>query len=304
MTQNDPSTLLSTLTQASAVMVAIIGGFLVSRLVSLSSELEGIRRQRHAAKEGLQLLDADYAQAHELRLEASQKKFCDLVLDQLIEHPEVDLAALIEENVPRGSSVLEITPYAEELKDRVDAASRAIQLSLNDNDSSEVTLEDLVARGLKLPEQSEEIMEDVLYEVRKRLPSASRWGSLLVPRIRPAWLYEVEARRFDESLRSELELRGEITARKSELSRLDAEIVRMGTPTGVVSATWVLALLSLFGIVVPVVVMAFGPFSLPVWSKVLLIMSFVVGLVAVLGYVLWYLRLLRAGIQTGTTDTH
>jgi hypothetical protein len=165
MTQNDPSTLLSTLTQASAVMVAIIGGFLVSRLVSLSSELEGIRRQRHAAKEGLQLLDADYAQAHELRLEASQKKFCDLVLDQLIEHPEVDLAALIEENVPRGSSVLEITPYAEELKDRVDAASRAIQQSLNDNDSSEVTLEDLVARGLKLPEQSEDIVENVLYDL-------------------------------------------------------------------------------------------------------------------------------------------
>jgi hypothetical protein len=35
----------------------------------------------------------------------------------------------------------------------------------------------------------------------------------------------------------------------------------------------------------------------------LLILSFVVGLVAMLGYVLWYLRLLRAAIRTATTDT-
>jgi hypothetical protein len=218
------------------------------------------------------------------------------VLDELVEPRDVDLAALIEGNVPRGSSVLEITPYAEELKRRVDEVKKAIRGCLYKNDSHAVTREELVARGLKVPERDEDILEKVL---KSWMPGTS----LVMPFRTPAWVYEVEARRSDELVRSELELRGEITATKSELKRLDAEIVRIGTPIGVVSATWVLGLLSLFGIVVPVVVMAFDPHTLPAWSKVLLIMSFVVGLVAVLGYVLWYLRLLRAAIQTATTDT-
>jgi hypothetical protein len=41
----DEGSLLATLAQSSAAVVAIVGGFLVSRLVQLSSEREGLRRQ-------------------------------------------------------------------------------------------------------------------------------------------------------------------------------------------------------------------------------------------------------------------
>ena len=42
----DTVTFYSTIAAASAVLVAIIGGFLVSRLVALSSEQEAIQRRR------------------------------------------------------------------------------------------------------------------------------------------------------------------------------------------------------------------------------------------------------------------
>lgn len=40
----DPNALLTTLSQSSAVMVAIIGGFLVSRLVALSRLIIGLQQ--------------------------------------------------------------------------------------------------------------------------------------------------------------------------------------------------------------------------------------------------------------------
>lgn len=48
----DPNWLLSTEAQSAAALVAIIGGFLVSRLVSLSSEREGLRRRRREVAGG------------------------------------------------------------------------------------------------------------------------------------------------------------------------------------------------------------------------------------------------------------
>jgi hypothetical protein len=41
----DEGSLLGTLAQSAASVVATVGGFLVSRLVQLSSEREGLRRQ-------------------------------------------------------------------------------------------------------------------------------------------------------------------------------------------------------------------------------------------------------------------
>ena len=50
---SDPNWLLSTLAQSTAAVVAIVGGFLVSRLVQLSSEKEGLRRRGANAQDEL-----------------------------------------------------------------------------------------------------------------------------------------------------------------------------------------------------------------------------------------------------------
>lgn len=50
---SDPGPLLATPAQSSAGIVAIIGGFLVSRLAAMSSECEELRRQLTATKDRL-----------------------------------------------------------------------------------------------------------------------------------------------------------------------------------------------------------------------------------------------------------
>ncbi len=291
---SNPNDLLTTLSQSSAVMVAIIGGFLVSRLVALSSEREGIRRQLRAACERLALLQADYGPAYEHRLHWSQDYFDDMVVDKLIEDRDADIEELIKEYVPRGSSMEEITPYAHELNSRVDNAFSQILGLLHQEDGRSIDLDDLKQRGLKVSDRDEYILESVLYQIKSSMPSPqSMFGpvdSFIMPPIQSAASQQTEARRFDDAVKAELELAGQITATEHEIERLDSELTRLGRPVGVVSATWMLAILSVTGIVVPVVVMAMDPTRLAVWVKVVLIALFVVGLAALLLYIIWYLK--------------
>lgn len=300
---DSPNDLLATLTQSSAVMVAIIGGFLVSRLVALSSEREGLRRQLRGAEDRLRLLEADYEEAHQHRLGWSQTYFEDLVLDKLIEEGYDDFEDLVEENVPRGSSLEEILPYAQELKDRVSAAQTAVEARLLPEDDSAVDLDHLKGRGLVVAERDEEIFEAVVYRVRTGLQTGN-WmtSSMVMPPIQSAAAHATEARRFDEAVRDEFELKGQVTFTEQEVRRHVSELDRISRPVGVNAAVYMLAFLSLLGIVAPAVVMSLEPKSLSAPVKVALISAFVLGLVAVLAYVLWYLHALKFDDEGQASD--
>lgn len=82
----DPSTLLSALSQASAVLVAIIGGFLVSRLVAISSEREGIRRLVEAATGRIQHIESDLDQAHQTRLNRAKSYLYEEAVEKIVHY--------------------------------------------------------------------------------------------------------------------------------------------------------------------------------------------------------------------------
>jgi hypothetical protein len=288
----DPNVLLGTLTQASAVMVAIIGGFLVSRLVAISSEREGIKRQLREARERLGLLQSGHEEARQNRLAWSKRRFCDTALDDLIENRNGDLDQLVVDNVPRGSSVEEMTPYAQDLKRRVESAFDRILALLQPGDSLYTDLDDLKGLGLKVASEDEDIYDKVLYRIKSARP-ANAYGPILLPPMTGVATRQIDARRFDEALNAEVELAGQIKSGDQEVKRLGDELYRLGKPVGVISATWMLGVLSLTGIVAPVIVMALSPYRLAVWLEVILISLFIIGLFAVLYYIIWYLRKLN-----------
>jgi hypothetical protein len=296
-------TLLATLAQSSAAIVAIVGGFLVSRLVALSSERQGLRRMLREAQERLALLDDDYQSAYEYRLQNSKNKFYDFVIDDLIsaEGQKLDLDGLTEENIPRGSTFEEMRSYADELDERVVLAFKGVADTLRPGDDRLVSLEDLRARGLSIAERDEDLYELVIAHVAKKMPrKRGAFGLIDIPSfgpLTPGWRHEIDARRLDESIRDELELIGQITASRKEASRLHDELRALGKPVGVLSAIWVLGLLSVLGIVFPVVVLALQPMTLTLLMKSLLVGSFVVGLLGVLSYILWYQHQLSSNDQ-------
>ena len=302
---SDPNALLSTLSQSSAAMVAIIGGFLVSKLVAISSEREALKRQLKTARQHLKHIQPAYDDAYRYRLGNSKDTFSGLIQEELVDAGlnEVDYEALATENIPRGSSVEEMLPFAITLHERVKKAYETISPLLKDaySDSS-LDLDDLKKRGLKVAEEDESIYEDVFYKLKSQLPEqpttnfmgilakAPNFNMGAIGAIKPAWSHDIDARRLDESIREEQELKEQLVATESEISRLTYDLEKLGKPDGVMPAVSILSSLSLLGIVFPVIVMAFSPAKLSAGLATALIGSFVVGLVSVLGYIVWYLK--------------
>jgi len=293
----DPSTLLSALSQASAVLVAIIGGFLVSRLVAISSEREGIRRLVEAAAGRIGHIEADLKEAHRTRLDRAERYFYEVAVEKLLENPSLDLDALIQERVARGTAEEELKPYAVALRQRVQNAVQAINLKLRKGDTRNLDLEDLVERGLEITDADQDIYEQAFKHRRAFLPNPPAISILgsrdlldytnLASALRPGWAIAAEVRHRDEEIRAEADLRTQLRAAVAERDRLDEELARVGKPVGVAAAMWMLGVLSL-GILVPLVMMAFEPKGLDVLAKIVLLGSFVIGLAAILWYVGWF----------------
>ncbi len=295
----DPSTLLAALSQASAVLVAIIGGFLVSRLVAISSEREGIRRLAEAAAGRIDHVESELNDARQTRLDRAERYFYKEAVDKFLEDPALDLDALIHELVTRGTEEEELRPYAVSLRERTADALKSIKGKLKPGDTTSLELDHLVNRGLKVEDPDVDLYEQAFQHQRAKLPAPPainmfQYGSpydlsRLTAAIKPAWIYEMDARRMDEEIRAESDLRTQLRAATAERDRLKDEMIRVGKPAGVAAAMWMLGLLSL-GILVPVVMMAFEPKDLDIWSKGGLLASFFMGLAAILWYVGWFWR--------------
>lgn len=294
----DSSALLATLSQSAAAMVAIIGGFLVSRLVVISSEREGLKRQLKAARERLKVHRADYEPAHEYRLNNSiatmEGWLREKLIDERVDSKDLPIEDLVD--VPRGSNLEEMLPYARALRDRVDLAYERVVAKLTLSDNRSLELDNLVARGLNVDDQ--ELYEEVFASVRDELPAAQRRGlgyypdySINLGRITPGWSHEIDARRLDDSIREESNLRALVVAAENDVERLEHDLQSFARPVGVAPAVWILAGFSLLGIVLPLSAMAWGPNVLAGWAVAGLMICFVVGLVAVIGYMVWYARL-------------
>jgi hypothetical protein len=297
----DEGALLSTLAQSAAAVVAIVGGFLVSRLVQLSSEREGLRRQLVRAQDELKHVAASYGEAHEYRLANSRRDFHGWVIDDVIKtDPDtLDRDALLDGNIPRGSSAEEMAPYLDDLIDEVAQVKAAVGKHLHRDDVDTLRIDDLRERGLQVPPAQENTYSRVVDWVAEQLPRPRSYGLMVTsPRIRFGDLINptarsAELRRLDESIRDEQGLHNRRAMLEAEVTRVKREIDLIGRPIGVTSAIVILAIYSMLGIVAPVVVLGFGPNTLAAWLEWLLVGLFILGLSAVLAYIFWYAKTLN-----------
>ncbi|MFG1656885.1 hypothetical protein ACGFIY_10195 [Micromonospora chersina] len=284
-----------------------MGGFLVSRLVQLSSEREGLRRQLVRARDELSHVTASYNDAHEYRLENSRQTFLDWVTDKVVDADPatLDRAALLEDNIPRGSSTEEMGPYLDALINEVAEVREHVQKYVRPSDDNRLDLDDLRKRGLTAPDGQASLYEKIVGSIAEQLPaSRGMFGIsplLNLPIPRDSVSRATELRRLDESIREEQDLLSRKTMLEGEFSRVTGEIERIGQPIGVTSAIVILAVYSVLGIVAPVVVMGFDPTTLESWLEWLLVGVFVFGLAAVLGYIFWYAKTLNDPVASDST---
>jgi hypothetical protein len=302
---SDPGSLLATLAQSSAAVVAIVGGFLVSRLVQLSSEREGLRRRLADAQDELRHVTTSYDEAHERRLDNSKYAFYQGVLDDLLQR---DLATLdrgpyLAAHVPLGSSEEEMAPYLDFLIGLVTEDKAHVRKYVRSSDNDSLDLDVLRGRGLVVPGDREAVYQRMVDLIADQRPPSGPFRSTVPPSVlRGSGITGIstqaaELRRLDESIRDEQDQRARKAMLEAEVARVTEEIGRIGRPVGVTSAIAILAVYSVLGIVAPVVVMGLGWPSLAAWLEWLLVGLFTAGLFAVLAYIFWYAKTLNDPIQ-------
>lgn len=306
---SNPTAFLSTLAESAAAIVAIVGGFLVSRLVALSSEREGLRRQLRHAEDQLGHVATLHDEAHETRLAISVRYFTEWTLEKIIpEAPDDVKREDLLEQIPRASSRTEMEPVLDALLQHVAEAKDQIGKHVYDSDTSDIDLDTLRQRGLGVAEEDEDLYAQIMEHIRRVPPDptssfyAPSYG-LSLPNIVSPETISTDMRRFDEAIHEERDGAPRKRGLETEVVRLQSEIGLVGSPVGVLPAIIILALYSLVGIVLPVVVMAANAGTLKTWKVWALAVLFAVGLGAVLGYMFWYARTLNQPITPDVDAT-
>jgi hypothetical protein len=167
---SDPSWLLSAIAEASATLVAIVGGLLVSRIVGLAAEKEGLLRRRRELTIRLALAQDEYQPVHDERVVVSREWFLEHHLDDFVQaRGQVDLDLAIKDFTPLGSSRDEMLPFAKLIATAIGNAFNEVNARFTDGEYP-LDLEELVSDGFEIPDGETAIYKAVLEQLDRERP--------------------------------------------------------------------------------------------------------------------------------------
>jgi hypothetical protein len=306
-TQFDPSWLPSTVAQSTAALVAIVGGFMVSRFVSIDSEMTGARRRLEEAEERHRVASEqrDQIQAGITRRSAREYLTDELRIDTLIVSETIPSAAdLLAAEDSSTLSVEELRPYVVEAFEAVLEARRIAQRL---PEKTQLPGWTTARRIRKIPVDDWDLIRHRAYdEVVERKEAAARsreeqaarkndpfgLSSLKIPIPTfqvPALRLPIVAR--DRSRMDRLRDQREQSDRDVALSGAEVALARravdaIGRPRGLVWTLSVLTVLAVLGMVIPVIELWGEPLAGDAIDRMVTLVCFMVGLAMLLGY-LW-----------------
>lgn len=322
----DVNWLLSALAQATAALIAIVGGLLVSRYVSLHAEQQAARRRvedlvrrEDEARETLggarSALDAYYV---EETLD-DDRVFEEIFTSELNPTVEGVLHALDEEAEDLNRELLasELDAMTSEMAAAIRSIHELVPVDEQHDDWSEFrrTHELEVGRRSLWEWVYEKVCDDRRREAKQAKRDAARkspYGALLglgqqadysdllrgisVPEITAANRMIISQRELARagSLEKRIaEVEAELRALTQE-HRLAGETYQATRqPEGFVLALQVLSFLAIAGMGVPVVLMGFAPTTLPAWARGGVIAVFFIGVAVLLRFLFVYAGFLR-----------
>ena len=280
----DPNWLLSTTAMSSAALVAIVGGFLVSRVVALATERQALDRRIRELGGLLTVKNAEFDEVSRERRAVSEEYFERHHLNDFIEAREDE--EVIEASlgsIPIGSSEEEMRPYARQLLERVREAFSVIEAKYPLGAAPPTRAEQLRQDGIAVDVDAERIYERVAAAVasgRQRRP----W-SVLSSIIPSAPVSELLIKRQDDRIAKERDLQAEVRAIEAERGIVQEARRRLHRPKELWTAVVVLAYFAVVGAVFPLTVMAVDPVPRSDVIRGAVVLAFVSGLSALIWFV-------------------
>lgn len=296
----DPTAFLAAVASVSAAMVAITGGLLVAKFVTISSEQEGAERLVRSARARLDRAKVQAALARNAAHLWKVFNFFEAKVIHAVGEGEQDVGVLRQLGEPTLLTDEEISSAVETLDKEFAKARAALEPLLADrSDDDFVYWGDFqrIHRD-RLPHTSwsevwQDAYEGLLLEAEpaEPEPDESDWPHLTSPLVlRPLLAPEYDVRRLnkrDELLADEARTKQQIEDLNDELERLVQEREAIVRPKGLGSGLAVLGFFTVVGVVVPLWVMSKAPDRLTAHLGDIVFWLFFVGLVALLGHMGW-----------------
>jgi hypothetical protein len=298
---HDPNWFLSTSVQSAAALVAIIGGFLITRLIATISERSTLL---HHLKnlESRKQISQDAADLVRIKIQArTDDWFIDDHLEEIIDAKgNLDIAKLAENFWGRGHDQELTQHYGERLADITARAFKEILeiygTSINPPDSCD----ELRSAGISIRGYEEElIFPKVAQKLEKRRSGASAtsgfaWSlpsiePLTMPVITPPHVHS----RHDANIAKELDLKTNVALADAEISLIKSRLSALSNPKPFVLGFGVLAYFGGVGIFYPLHFMTKYPVQTPLDVRTKVYVGFLSGFVVLLLYIandVWKLR--------------
>lgn len=277
----DPNWLPSTLAQATAALVAIIGGFLVSRLISLSVSRETLAQRRKSLGPQLDELALEWQRIHDERVAASAESLLDLNWDEWFgASGVVDLDDDFGARLPVGSTEEEMRPFAERdlalIREASEFYAKMPHTALP-YDADELRIVAGPIEGHRL---------NVFLRVAKSLEREATSGTFLVSTAGLVGPFEVLQReRQDARIRRESEVGLQLRMLRREIDAIDDERKALALDPGIRDGVFMLNLFAALGILYPMIIMSLRPVPNCGAARWSMVAAFIIGFVMFVGYV-------------------
>lgn len=292
----DPAPFLSTIAASSAAMVAIVGGLLVARFVTIISEQEGAQQVLDDAKERLSTAQRRAAEAEEKLVDWDVGDFFDREVLRAINAGIKGARELKAINRSVRLSDEKIASVVSGVVTEFETARKAlpglIQSASQGARATHAGWEDFKAKTPRLPETSwdkvwEIVYIDLLRPPQPRVASGSILANptLRAPVVSPVPPYVALDKQRRDALRANLDRakqqEEDIEGEVGRLQRARETIVR---PKGLGWGLVVLSVFTVVGVIIPVWLMSRAPDRLTPHMGETVFWLFLVGLLALLGY--------------------
>ena len=296
----DVNWLYSAAAQSAAAIVAILGGFITSRILMLNAEKRSLQNQYNSATKRVELLTEQQKEAYDQYYVMKSDLFFDKIADELrkadpMPHFEdlakkyhgsivdIDLTVLRREYDKLSKEILEARQF---IQDRYNLIERVLSFDEWGNkygiDISGYDYEALEREYLRVREEKEEEQKGsgILPVFGSIVGGTHFW--MPSPEI-SVYRQQVVDRMIDKSLDRTKELRYQADFAKAESERLKAQLDAFSYPKNLKWGFLTIAYFAVVGVAVPLFMLPSEGYS--PWSRYIVTGLFMTGLLAVLAYI-------------------
>jgi len=295
---SDVNWFFSACAQTAGAIVAIVGGFLVTRLVSLGSERNGLLQSLAAVEQRLKVAcDTQVALRKKATLQ-EEAGFRSVVIPDIVEkRGAFDLGLLLQQHYEFNLEKGQLQQIAEDVARCVRDACKILSQLPNRDLANREFEEIALALGDTIPSEERDIYQEVFREEQQRARD-KEWSSLDrltngVPNI-PIISFkasQIEAIEEADLKRHLHEASVAVTHAELERETIQQQLRKTSTPKGLLPAWFILLYLSIVGVGVPLALLPAGACALG-WRTPVLVL-FLIGLASLLVYFVLTLRAMR-----------